>query len=143
VLWLAIAGTLLSRLGWRMLRFVTLIPVVLVVAFVLRFGGKSMDQTLSARSLAANLADVETHQLPVAVCGASRELEYGLAFYRNQRIARYEQGDVPAGEHLVVAPPAWKQNVIDQSAGRHVTYLGHYGPQNVDYYFVARAADTN
>lgn len=143
VLWLAIAGTLLSRLGWRMLRFVTLIPVVLVVAFVLRFGGKSMDQTLSARSLAANLADVETHQLPVAVCGASRELEYGLAFYRNQRIARYEQGDVPAGEHLVVAPPAWKQNVIDQSAGRHVTYLGHYGPQNVDYYFVARAADTH
>jgi 4-amino-4-deoxy-L-arabinose transferase-like glycosyltransferase len=137
VLWLAIAGTLLSRLGWRMLRFVTLIPVVLVVAFVLRFGAKSIDQTLSARPLAVELADVETHQLPVAVCGASRELEYGLAFYRNQTIARYEQGDVPAGEHLVVAPPAWKRNVTEQTAGRRVTFLGYYRPQNVDYYWIS------
>ena len=43
----AIAITLVSRLGLRMLRFITLIPVVLSVAAVLRLGSPSLDQTLS------------------------------------------------------------------------------------------------
>jgi 4-amino-4-deoxy-L-arabinose transferase-like glycosyltransferase len=132
----AIALTLMSRLGWRMLRFVTLVPVVLVVAFVLRTGARSIDRTLSARPLAAVLAEMETHPLPIAVCGTSRELEYGLEFYRNQSVARYETGGVPAGEHLLVASPAWKSNVAEWTAGRHVTFLGYYAPQGVDYYWV-------
>ena len=92
VLCAAIALTLASRLGLRMLRFVTLIPVVLSVAAVLKLGTTAIDQKLSARPLAIELASVETHQLPLAVCGASREVEYGLAFYRNQVVARYEIG---------------------------------------------------
>jgi 4-amino-4-deoxy-L-arabinose transferase-like glycosyltransferase len=137
VLCVCIALTLVSRLGWRMLRFVTLIPVVLAVAAVLKFGATGIDQTLSARPLAVELASVETHRLPVAVCGASRELEYGLAFYRDQTIARYELGDVPAGEHLLVAAPTWKIAVADYTAGRRISFLGHYAPQDVDYYWVA------
>jgi 4-amino-4-deoxy-L-arabinose transferase-like glycosyltransferase len=133
----AIVLTLLSRLRLRMLRFVTLIPVVLAVAAVLKLGTTAIDQRLSARPLAIELAKVETYQLPLAVCGASRELEYGLAFYRNQAIARYDEGRVPAGEHLLVASPAWRPNVEQLTAGRHVSFLGHYAPQNVDYYFVA------
>lgn len=135
----AISLTMISRLGLRMLRFVTLIPVVLVVAAVLKLGTTAIDQVLSARPLAIELASVETHKLPVAVCGASRELEYGLAFYRDQVIARYESGIVPAGEHLLVASPAWKTNLAEQTAGRRVSLLGHYDPQNVDYYWVAAA----
>ncbi|HUC31012.1 MAG TPA: glycosyltransferase family 39 protein, partial [Candidatus Acidoferrum sp.] len=42
----AIALTLVSRVGFRMLRFVTLIPVVLVVAAVVRWGGPAIDHTL-------------------------------------------------------------------------------------------------
>jgi 4-amino-4-deoxy-L-arabinose transferase-like glycosyltransferase len=129
--------TLISRAGFRMLRFVTLVPVVVVVAFVLRFGSRAIDLKMSARPLAVELASIETHPLPVAVCGTSRELEYGLAFYRNQTIARYESGEVPAGEHLLVAPPAWKKNVDELTAGRRVTFLGYFAPQNVDYYWVA------
>jgi hypothetical protein len=120
-----------------MLRFVTLIPVVLVVASVLRVGANSMDHALSARPLAIELAGMETRPLPIAVCGTSRELEYGLAFYRDQTIARYESGNVPAEEHLVVAPPRWNKNVADLTAGRRVSWLGHYTPQDVDYYWVA------
>ncbi len=143
VICMGIALTLMSRMGLRMLRFVTLVPVVLVVAFVLRFGSRSIDLKMSARPLAAELAEIETHPLPVAVCGTSRELEYGLAFYRNQTVARYDSGEVPAGEHLLVAPPAWKKNVDELTAGRRVTFLGYYAPQNVDYYWVGSAARTH
>jgi 4-amino-4-deoxy-L-arabinose transferase-like glycosyltransferase len=129
--------TLISRAGFRMLRFVTLVPVVLVVASVLRFGSRAIDLKMSARPLDAELASIATHPLPIAVCGTSREIEYGLAFYRDQTVARYESGEVPAGEHLLVAPPAWKKNVDDLTAGRRVTFLGYYVPQNVDYYWVA------
>ncbi len=141
VLCVAIAFTLVSRAGLRMLRFITLIPAVLVVAAVLRLGSTAIDQTLSARPLAVELTSVEPH-LPIAVCGVSRELEYGLAFYRNQAIARYEVGSVPAEAHLLVASPPWRVNVTKLTAGRRVLLLGHYAPQNVDYYWVA-AVNTN
>jgi 4-amino-4-deoxy-L-arabinose transferase-like glycosyltransferase len=142
VLCAAIALTLVSRLSLRMVRFITLIPVVLAVAAVLKLGSPAIDQTLSARPLAVELASVDTHRLPVAVCGVSRELEYGLAFYRNQQVARYEAGVVPAEEHLLVAPQPWMGNVAKQTAGRRVSFLGHYAPQDVDYYWVAAAGRT-
>ena len=134
LLCVAIALTLISRLQWRMLRFVTLIPVVLSVAAVLKLGSVAIDQYLSARPLADKLASVETHKLPLAVCGATREVEYGLAFYRDQVISRYETGNVPAGEHLLVVPPSWKSNVSELTKGRRVTSLGHYAPQDLDYF---------
>jgi hypothetical protein len=137
ILCIALALTLMSRLRLRVFRFVTLIPVVLAVAAVLKLGTTAIDQKLSARPLALKLASVETHQLPIAVCGASREIEYGLAFYRNQAIARYETDGTPTGEHLLVAPTAWIDNVAKQTAGRRVSLLGHYQPQGLDYYWVA------
>jgi 4-amino-4-deoxy-L-arabinose transferase-like glycosyltransferase len=133
----AMVMTLASRLGLRMLRFVTLIPVVLSVAAVLKLGTVSIDQTLSARLLAGELGGVETHQLPLAAYGVSREMEYGLTFYRNQMTVRYDRDPVPAEEHLLVAPAAWKVNVAMKAAGRRVLYLGNYAPQDVDYYWVS------
>jgi 4-amino-4-deoxy-L-arabinose transferase-like glycosyltransferase len=137
VLCAAIALTLASRLRLRMLRFVTLIPVVLSVAAVLKFGATSVDQTLSARPLAVEIAGVEMHHFPLAVYGVSREVEYGLTFYRNQAAVRYESGTVPAEEHLLVAPTTWKVNVAKQTVGRRVVLLGSYAPQNLDYYWVS------
>ena len=137
---IAMIVTLMSRLRLRMLRFVTLIPVVLAVAAVLKFGTLAIDQSLSSRPLAKELDSVETHQLPLAVCGAPREVEYGLAYYRNQLIARYESGNVPSSEHLVVAAPAWTPNIARVTAGRKVSFLGHYAPQDLDYYWVSAAS---
>jgi len=133
----AIAMTLASRLGLRMLRFVTLIPMVLSVAAILKLGTVSIDQTLSARPFAVELATVETHQLPLAVYGVSREMEFGLTFYRNQTMVRYDRDPVPAEEHLLVAPAAWKVNVAMKTEGRRVLYLGNYTPQDLDYYWVS------
>jgi 4-amino-4-deoxy-L-arabinose transferase-like glycosyltransferase len=137
---IGVALTLIGRLYW--LRFVTLIPVVLAVAAVLKLGTFSIDERLSTRPLANALASMETQKLPIAVCGASREVEYGLAFYRDQIVARYESGNVPAHEHLLVAPPTWKANVNMLTSGRRLTFLGHYAPQNLDYYWVGAPAPT-
>ena len=139
VLATAIAITLVSRLGLRMLRFVTLIPVVLSVAAVLRLGSTSLDQTLSVRPLALEIARIQTHPLPLAVNGVPREIEYGLTFYRNQLTIRYEWGRVPPEEHLLVAPENSLSEVSKQVGGRHVSFLGHYAPQHVDYFWIAAA----
>ena len=140
VLCVAIILTLLSRAHLRMLRFITLIPVLLSVAAVLKLGTIAIDQKMSTRPLAVELANLETHRLPLAVCGASREVEFGLVFYRDQVVSRYETGNVPRAEHLLVALHSWKPNVDDLTRGRRVSFLGHYAPQNVDYYWVSAAA---
>ena len=77
-----------------------------------------------------------------AVYGVPREVEYGLAFYRDQTIPRYESGSIPAVEHLLVAPTSWMDNVAKATAGRRVSFLGHYAPQQLDYYWVSAAPRT-
>ena len=138
----AIALTLMSRFGLRMLRFVTLIPVVLSVAAVLKLGSSAVDLKLSSRPLAMELASVETHRLPLAVYGVPREVEYGLAFYRDQAILRYESGNIPPAEHLLVAPTSWMDNVAKTTAGRRVSFLGHFTPRQLDYFWVSAAPRT-
>ena len=133
----AIALTLASRLGLRMLRFVTLIPVVLIVAAVLKVGSPALDQTLSARPLAQEISRIETHRLPLAVYGVSRETEYGLAFYRDQSTSRYEWGRIPGEEHLLVARENSQAEIAQLIAGRRISFLGNFSPQHLDYYWVA------
>jgi len=133
----AIALTLASRLGLRMLRFVTLIPVVLIVAAVLKVGSPALDQTLSARPLAQEISRIETHRLPLAVYGVSRETEYGLVFYRDQSTSRYEWGRIPGEEHLLVARENSQAEIAQLIAGRRISFLGNFSPQHLDYYWVA------
>jgi len=142
VVCVAIALTLMSHFRLRMLRFVTLIPVVLSVAAVLKLGTAAIDLQLSSRPLAVELASVETHKLPLAVYGVPREVEYGLAFYRDQTIMRYESGNIPPVEHLLVAPTSWMDNVAKATAGRRVSFLGHT-PQQLDYFWVSAAPATH
>jgi 4-amino-4-deoxy-L-arabinose transferase-like glycosyltransferase len=137
VLWAGMTLTLVSRAGLRMLRFVTLIPVVLTVAATLKLGSEAIDQTLSARPLTREIAAIETHPLPLAVYHVRRELEYGLTFYRNQLTFNYDWGNVPREEHLLVAPENSQVEIAKLVPGRRVSYLGHYPAQHLDYYWVA------
>ena len=75
----------------------------------LRLGAPSLDATLSARPLAQEIDRVDNRSLPLAILRLSRETEYGLHFYRNQKIVRYEADDVPAGEHLLITPEGGKK----------------------------------
>jgi 4-amino-4-deoxy-L-arabinose transferase-like glycosyltransferase len=140
VLAIGITLTLHRPLGLRMLRFVTLVPVVLGLGAALRLGAPALDASLSARPLAQEINRVDNRSLPVAVLRVSRETEYGLQFYRNQRIARYESGEVPAGEHLLITPEGWQKNIAKWTPGRRFTYIGSVAAQGVDYYWVAKAS---
>jgi 4-amino-4-deoxy-L-arabinose transferase-like glycosyltransferase len=139
VLCAGIALTLARKNGLRMLRFVTLIPVVLTVGAVMKLGSQALDATLSARALAQELATVEVHQRPLAVYHIRRELEYGLTFYRDQLSFNYDWGRVLPEEHLLVAQENSQAAIEKVLAGRRVSYLGHYAPQHVDYFWVAAA----
>jgi 4-amino-4-deoxy-L-arabinose transferase-like glycosyltransferase len=134
-----IAVTLARPPGLRMLRFVTLIPVLLSVTAVLKIGSTALDQTLSARPVAREIAGIEMHPLLLAVYGVPRELEYGLTFYGNQWTIRYEWGNIPTNEHLLIAPENWQAEVAAKTAGRRVSFLGNYAPQHVNYYWISAA----
>lgn len=139
VLAVGIAVTLDSKPGLRLLYFVTLVPVLFVVAALIKMGAPLVDQTLSARPVARQLSAMETKPLPLAVLGVKRETEYGLAFYRHQSISRYERHQVPLGEHLLVAPEGTRAALAYFLGDRKVAYLGNFGAQNLCFYWVAVA----
>jgi 4-amino-4-deoxy-L-arabinose transferase-like glycosyltransferase len=128
--------TLRTQLGLGMLRFVTLIPVVLSLAAVLRNDASTLDALLSARPLVNQIERMENKRLPIAGFRLSRETEYGLEFYRNQVIARYNWGQIPLGEHLVVAPSGLQSAIAEKVGDRRMLYLGSFAPQGLDYYWV-------
>ena len=143
VLAIGVAVTLYAKLGFAGLRFITLVPVVLSLAATLRLGAPALDSTLSARPLANEIRLLENKPFPLAVSGVSRQTEYGLAFYRNQIIERYESGQIPATEHLLVAPEGSQTAIAKKVAGRRVSYFGSFAPQGLDYYWVAAVGSMN
>lgn len=130
-------ATLVSSLGLRMLRFVTLVPVALAVAAILRIGGPTMDQQLTARPLANDIARVEAGLLPAAVYHVPREIEYGLAFYRDQPIKSYDRGEIPAKPHLLVTREGALLRLPSLARTRRVSLLGVFPPQHLEYYWVS------
>ena len=99
---------LLSRRhGPRMMLWTTIIPVAFGVFFLLHYAGRILGEAYSSRQVAAYIEKVERDNLqgrlqPVAVFDARRDVEYGLGFYLDQPIDRYERGEIPVGEHILV-----------------------------------------
>jgi hypothetical protein len=141
VVWLVFAtaiAIILSRpRGLRYLHFVTLVPVVLAVAALLRMGGPVANATISQRPVAEALNTLAGNQLPVAVVGVPRDKEYGLAFYRNTVVSRYERGEVPSNEHLLVAPDNAQGQIARFIGSRSAAFLGTFPAQHIDIYRVA------
>jgi 4-amino-4-deoxy-L-arabinose transferase-like glycosyltransferase len=135
------AGTLVAflfmRSGFSGLRVATIVPVV-ALAIALRFGAPALDETLSARSVSEALARLAPQQLPVAVVLVPRETEFGLQFYRNQKIPRYELGQAPAGEHLVVAVQGFRNAFAKNVPGRRIVYLGNFPAQKLEFFYVGQ-----
>ena len=140
---IGMAVTLFRRPNLGLLRFVTLIPVVLTVAAVLRVGAPSLDASLSARPIAKELSAIETAPLPTAVFDVTRETDYGLAFYRNQIIAHYEWNQVPAQEHLLIAAAGHDAEIATIASGRRVSHLGSFPAQHLEYYWVSAPGAMN
>ena len=62
-----------------------------------------LDRSYSARPLAERLAGLAPADETIAVFRVRRDIEYGLAFYRNHQVVNYEDTGVPDEEHLLVA----------------------------------------
>jgi hypothetical protein len=121
----------------RALRFVTLVPVVLALAFVLRVSAPLIDQTQSARPVAQELSRLDTRGAQLAAFNISRQTEYGLDFYRNQPLMRYERGEVPAGDHLLIARAGSEPQLQPFLAGRRLSHVGGFAPQKLEFYWVS------
>jgi hypothetical protein len=80
---------MVRREGARVLHFVTLVPTILAVAFLLRPAAATIDRTQSARSVQARLIELKQGEGTVAVFHVKREVAYGLNFYRDQPIYYY------------------------------------------------------
>lgn len=130
----------LRRKGLAMARFVTLAPVIFLLAFLLRVAAPAMDMKYSTRPLAADIATRESRPAELAVFGAPRDVEYGLAFYRNHVVRRYERGEIPAGDHLVIAPEGSRTKLERLVPGRRVSQVGGFPARRLEYFWVSRMA---
>jgi hypothetical protein len=110
--------------------------VVLGLMLLLRLNGITIDETQSSRSINQQLKKVGAADSRVAVFNARREVEYGLNFYRDQSIPRYERDGVPAFDHVVIA----KQGSADalQALISHgtITRIGDFPPQRLEFFRV-------
>ena len=127
----------LARKGAAALRLVVLTPVIVGLAFLLRVGAPAIDNALSARPVARAIAQMEGKPVEVAVFKASREVEYGLVFYRNQRVPRYERGEIPAQDHLVVVPEVDADEFLKAVRPKRASRLGEFTPQRLEFYWVS------
>jgi 4-amino-4-deoxy-L-arabinose transferase-like glycosyltransferase len=73
VLAIGIFLTLRRPLGLRVLRFITLAPVILALGAVLKLGTPALDATLSARPIAREIDRVDNRSLPLAILLRSRK----------------------------------------------------------------------
>jgi len=135
---LCIAAVLLSRAGFRLLRPLTMFAVVVSVAAVIRFAAPVIDATQSARPIAESIQAFSLEPVPIALYHISRVQQYGIEFYLNRPAQKYEDGNVPAVAHVVVAPQNTQTLVAQQVPGRRVSYLTSIPAQKLDLYWVGK-----
>jgi 4-amino-4-deoxy-L-arabinose transferase-like glycosyltransferase len=103
-----------------------------------------LDRVYSARPLAERLSTLVPPSETVAVFRVRRDMEYGLAFYRNHAVANYDEVGVPPEEHVLVVRVAGKGGVDLRSQaalseyleGRHYEQLFGWPDQELVVYLV-------
>ncbi len=96
-----------ARFGLKRLRIATMIPIAILLLYIFGAGPvfgiipavkatkrniNLMDTTYSARPLAQILNEINPSPGVVAVWRVRREIQYGLSFYRDQRVVNYDVG---------------------------------------------------
>jgi hypothetical protein len=149
--WLLIAGGLALIIGaavfliirrWGIPQLVnaTFIPIVISLVFLLGFHGRELDLNYSARPLAREIQRLAPTEKTLAVYELRRDLDYGLAFYRNSPTVHYTTEDcpasVPAQEHLLVIPASDTAQLNQCLTGRVYKPLFLYDIQGLEVYKV-------
>ena len=131
----------LENQGYRVLRFTTLVPVVIAFALLLRGTAPIINVLESARPVQASLQLTEIGRTPtIAAYDIPASTEYGLAFYRNHRVASYVNHEIPAGDHIVIAASGTQKELQYLLAGRRVILFGGFAWQHLDFYLVTGTA---
>jgi hypothetical protein len=143
VVFVTASYTLLRKLGLSFLRFVTLVPVVLVIGFILKIAAPQIDAYYSARPVAAELKQLGTQDKLIAVFNARRELRFGLTFYRNQNVFSYDEGTIPVVGHVLVARFTERhpeEELERKLPRRKLLKLASFKPQKLDFFWVSPEA---
>jgi len=139
---------MVRREGARVLHFVTLVPAVLGLAFLLRPAAPIIDKVQSARAIQEELNRHVASNVPVAVFDVKRDIAYGLNFYRNQPIWHYEKEglwpDMPSRiseeQHVVIVKQGSLGAVQAVLGNRSVTPAGNFPPRQLEFYLVGPAS---
>ena len=162
-----VAALPLLTTGWPMLRFVTLLPLILAVGFLLRGLAPTLDATQSSRPIARLLAQIDQPgpasatagpsvgpyppgSLPLATFSLSRNTAFGLAFYLDRPVVPYEGLEIsPAVYELPAAIPTAAHILVTRDGalpalqllltGRSLRFLGSYRPQRIEIFEVSPA----
>ena len=134
------------RYGVRHIRTATLIPLAGLLFFLMKLNGPLLDLNYSARPLAREIQKAAPDIPVVAVYHVRRDLDYGLAFYRNQNIVHYEAEPdlsvgsndigVPDEEHVLVIPTHDADKIPALLQGRVYQQLFLYETQGLSVYKV-------
>ena len=124
------------RYGVRHIRLVTMIPMVFLLYFLLGRNGHLLDLNYSARPLAQEIQKADPTATVVAELDVRRDLVYGLAFYRDQKIVSYATDGVPRGAHLLVFPTHEELELQQYLKGRYTQPLLLYQAQGLSVYKV-------
>ncbi len=128
----------LENQGYRVLRFTTLVPVVIAFALILRGTAPIISILQSERPVQASLGLTEIGRVPtIAAYDVPAGVEYGLAFYRNHRVASYANHEIPAEDHIVIAASGTQKELQYLLPGRKVVLFGGFSWQHLDFYLVA------
>ena len=146
------------RFGLRHLRLATTVPMVIAILFLFGIGpifgfgelpdtkrtALLLDASYSARPLEEQLEQVAPIEETVSVYRVRRDVEYGLAFYRNRETVNYEHAPVPQEKHLLVVRDVRLKDGSESDAdlgeylkGRQYKYLFSYPAQNLLVFEVA------
>ena len=145
--WLTIAGVaafafgltvflLVRRWGISLISYATLLPVIAMLVFLLGFNGRDLDLSYSARPLAQEIQRLAPEVKPLAIEGVKRDMDYGLAFYRDEPLIHYSKDGVPDEEHLLVIRANDTAALDHWLAGRVYKSLFLYDSQGLEVYRV-------
>lgn len=127
---------IVRRWGISQIANATLLPVLALLVFLLGFHGKDLDLNYSARPLAEKIAKEAPGVKVVAAEAVRRDIDYGLAFYRNEQLKHYSTDGVPAGEHVLVIPANDTAALEHYLSGRVYKSLFLYESQGLAVYKV-------
>ncbi len=136
LLTLLLVGLTARRFGITQVRSVTLVPVCAILVFLLGFHGQELDLNYSARPLAEQIARIAPASEKVACLQVKRDIDYGLAFYRNEAMIHYDHDGVPAAEHILVVKTSDQADLDRYLAGRIYEPLFLYETQGLSVYKV-------